>query len=481
MFSLVPSSTSSSSSTTAAPTKDVLLILDHPSRFDKDSLLSGPAGEFWNTECYERDRTEVICLGDKFTPSKFKAIFLAGPKSTEQYLKRPPGYAGLVQGVPAVGIFAPQDCCDHVPQEYADEDQDEAKEDKDFAPTRHKDFRFLTTWYVKKLLKSGAKNTPTCPPASRKIAPQLSEAIQALRSTKKYLYFDIETSVETDTLNCIGFRADQGPVYVVPIYTSANVLAYGPQIYNFWKVLAASFYRRDIAVVGQNLNYDLLYLHHRYRLPIPRNIVDTLIINHRLFPEVPKSLMHLIAQWTAFHYHKGNFIEPRNSAQERQLYEYNAQDVYCLQPIMEAQLAYADTVLGARKSIAQACDSLYSYMLNTCFGVRIDVERMGMEYRKAEAAKAQWDRVAKLLIGNLSFNPGSSPQCAEFFHTQLGYDVIARSEKTNLPTLNRKALYKLAVKYDNPVIPFIIRSREVGVELGMLKKNLFSCPWNSEL
>ena len=58
----------------------------------------------------------------------------------------------------------------------------------------------------------------------------------------------------------------------------------------------------------------------------------------------------------------------------------------------------------------------------------------------------------------------------------LGYPVVFKSKKTQLPSLGKKAMYKLRLKHDNPVIDFVLAYREVAKESGSLKFN----PWKTQ-
>lgn len=58
----------------------------------------------------------------------------------------------------------------------------------------------------------------------------------------------------------------------------------------------------------------------------------------------------------------------------------------------------------------------------------------------------------------------------------MGYPVVARSQKTGKPSLAKKALYKLQLKHNNPVITLIAVFRTVAKESSMLK----FCPFKDD-
>jgi hypothetical protein len=59
----------------------------------------------------------------------------------------------------------------------------------------------------------------------------------------------------------------------------------------------------------------------------------------------------------------------------------------------------------------------------------------------------------------------------------LGYPtVVPRSEKTGMPSLGKKAMYKLALKHNNPVITFVMLYRQVQKEYGSMS----FVPWKDD-
>lgn len=73
--------------------------------------------------------------------------------------------------------------------------------------------------------------------------------------------------------------------------------------------------------------------------------------------------------------------------------------------------------------------------------------------------------------------PGSNKQCCTYFHDMLGYPVISRGKETKKGTRNaslaKQNMYKLRLRFDNPVIDFCLAYRELAKESGSLKFN----PW----
>ena len=79
----------------------------------------------------------------------------------------------------------------------------------------------------------------------------------------------------------------------------------------------------------------------------------------------------------------------------------------------------------------------------------------------------------KLIAGkSKNYMPGSNPQCVRYFHDLLGYPIIAlgkaRDDGTRMPSLGKKAMFRLRLKHENPVIDICLAYRELSRESGSL-------------
>jgi len=380
------------------------------------------------------------------------------------------------QGRPCINIYPPQTSLSRwVHGEPDDDDAKPSAESKDVEPTRRVNQTFWAEQGIRRLLKVTGAPVPNYPPFwidSR--GPFNKEAAIFLGPKCKLpriVSLDIESRGET--IDCIGVRMYDGPVHVIPIYNYNNTRSLTLREFRFvWKNLFRLF--SSCEVIVHNAGFDLPFLCHNMRLPIPERIYDTMAGHHRCFPQTEKSLSHVVALWTNFPYHKGEYVTPRSMAQEQQLWRYNAKDVAVLLPIRNAQLAYAETVPGQLHSIQTANDSHNPYQVNSLFGLRFDQRVQARELVKSEMAQQAYLRIVRKLIGDPEFNPGSTQQCSKFFYETLNYEPQTFSDTTGLPTCGRKALYKLMLQYGNPVIPFIIKYREAAKNASNMRPNLFT-------
>lgn len=454
---------------------NLTVVLDSPSRFDTDHLLGGPAGPWFSEisgRAIESIDVRTVDCNDPWLPDT-EAIVLAGSKATQRYTRTsndPPCYMHVVPpGIMSVPVFPIQDCCDFRNLSGDDNEHEESfseRDSKERIPTRRKNYRFWTMWGLRKLF-----NPPMAPePALKGIYyPKLTEVTQLLHDTQgEDLYIDIESSRSDRCLTVIGISTTRTwpSVYVVPIYLFNGSLAY-QHFHRFHLALSRALVRNT--VVGHNIaGFDLLVLSMFYGFPVPRlDPYDTMLANHRAFPEVEKSLAHVIAMWTMQPYHKDLSTEVYNMEQQNKLWVYNARDVYNLKLIKDAQLAYADTIPGLRPSIEQANSSIIPYLVTSMTGLALDEYKLNSIGAKLKLSKAALARVASVLVGR-PFNPGSSQQCAKFFHEDLHYPVISKSD-AGRASMGRKQLYQLMLKHNNPLLPVIIKYRSVAKDLAMME------------
>ena len=457
----------------------IVLVLDKPSRFDLKSghLLSGIARDwFHDFTAVEPNACEIRLVSDRsaFPPST-RYVILSGADSIRQWTNdrqtiQHHCYDSFVhhkgEVYPAALVHNIQDCLDFTSEDGdAPEDESGVVNDKDTSDTRRGNYPFWTKWAIKKLLGE----TPKCTAKDFRpiLQPSLQTAIDALTVKGQTLYLDIECSRAYGTLDCIGYRVNDGPVYVVPVYTYQGKKSYG-NIHLFLHALSLAMQHN--LVVGHNISgFDLPYLAINYRIAPGRQLYDTMLANHRLFAEPEKSLGHVIAQWTGHEYHKDQIIVPHSREDEQRLWMYNARDVHRLADIMQAQSVYA-RLHNSMPAIGQVNRCIYPYLKMTLRGLRVDDTLLAQRVKDLQKRVAVYHRIGCYLVGK-EFNMASSMQCVKFFHEELGYEAVATSEKTGKPSLGKKAMYQLAVKYNNPIIPLILAYRKAAKDLSMLSYN----------
>jgi len=306
------------------------------------------------------------------------------------------------------------------------------------------------------------------------IYPQSAEAIALLSDTKdRDLYFDIETDIDTLDMRCFAFSFGAEQDNTVHVYVCPTLdISYRPAYAEMGKLMRSlvKTFDRNCVVAHNGHCFDFLLLAYKYHIPIGKRVFDTLICQQRIYPSVELSLGHCVSLWTWEQFHKGEGDHTyRTPEQADALYRYCGKDVYTMFLIKEAQLAFACTQPGMIDSINQAMASIRPYLISTLLGMRYDETIRQQRIALNDRWMNQYLRIMQVLIGDRTAPLISNKKCVEYFHNQMGYPVVARSDKTNEPSLGKDILYKLKLSHDNPVIDALIQYRRRQKETGTLQ------------
>lgn len=397
--------------------------------------------------------------------------------------------------IPAIASFFPQDAADSrayeqqlnpLSKDYfvdgeGDDDSETFDSVKRHGATKRGNYAF---WLradcrkVKTILTNGGKiPSPEFPQPQYKVYSSVDDICNALNKEEgKFLYFDIETDYEEHNLQCFSFTFDGRVVYSVPILDHNYKWAYSG-VHYIMRSLAVALSRNTV-VAHNGAAFDFFVLANKYRIPVTK-CYDTMLAMHRCYPDIEKSLGHCTSLWTWEKFHKdedsqGYMTHDQMMARLR----YCGKDVYTMFLIHQAITKYARTIPGLEHSIQTAMDSIRPYLLTTLQGIKVDAELVQKSASENDRLMEQYDRIIKWFVGTSavseiqskpSFLAGSNKQCCKYFHDLLGYPVVARSMKTQEPSLAKKAMFKLALKHDNPVIQLVLAYREVAKEYGTYK------------
>jgi len=487
------------------------VVLSNPSRFDRVSLLSATGGHVFNDHCLRPDFNVMQCdirVSDDKSPllPDTKCVLLLGegamrswlPETRNNSLGEMRGSVFIVNNIPHIPSFFPQDAADSRAYEQqlnpqskdymvdgdGDDDTESYDSVKRHGATKRGNYAFwlrADTSKAKAIIHNGGKvPTPEFPQPNYRIYPSSDEVIQVLLSTKnQVLYFDIETDYEEQNLQCFAFSFDGKVVYSVPILDYHYKWAYS-SVHHIMRALAVAV--RDNTVLAHNgAAFDFFVLASKYSIPVV-NCYDTMLAMHRCFPDIEKSLGHCVSYWTWEKFHKGEDSDGyMTQAQMMDRLRYCGKDVYTMFLIHQAITKYAKSIPGLSHSISVAMDSIRPYLTTTLVGIKTDAEMVRKAAKENDRLMMQYDRIIKWFIGPSGLSEvqsgakgkkmfaGSNKQCCKYFHEALGYPVVARSIKTQEPSLAKKAMFKLALKHDNPVIQLTLAYREVSKEYGTFK------------
>jgi len=449
-----------------------LLVLPKASRYDKanDLILAGPAGRL----CDEvlGPGTYDVCYAPDFKAQRDGRahVILTGQESLDafmpgQTLSASRGFVMHMGHTKYVATFWPQDVLDRKDYEsHHDDDADEAGGNgKDDAPTSRQNYRFWFRADCAKLF-----NTPAAvPDFDYALVDNLTAANELSLCAGSTIYFDIESHPPSNTLTCFSYAIDSGPVRTVLVYDYTGALT--RNALHVVSSLARAFARNKIVI--HNAGFDLPFLALYHNIAPATDVEDTMLMQHRIFPEAEKSLAHAISLWTNAPYHKseGGTWNPRNFAQQDRLLRYNAKDVATLRAVHRAQWRYIAGANdpGLRDSVLQVNASIPDYLLAGFIGFPINLRRLDVRRQQLAEDKAQLARIVRALAG-YDLNPGSSKGLANYFIDRMGLKVLSRTDSGE-PCMDEANLRKYLLQTNNPIIRAILkykRAQKVVGELG---------------
>lgn len=521
------------------PYSGLTIVMSNPSRFDvgKNRLLSGSAGEcvrrYYVGPDLDIDSCHIFDLydiansrgllekhGNPESRLNFhkdtRVVLLMGKVARDFIFPETSNYTVNAQrggvrvssqypGICFIPTYSPQDTFDPVELESShnsllatDENEgvptllnsgeaieEEEGSDKDHSPTSRSNWRFWLERDIakaKKILndsKAASPETPYQVYATRlrsDIYPSYETIKAFFNSLKDVLYFDVETDSNLN-VNTLGFASDNWAICIPTIHFDYRP-AYSYFILGkIFRLIQRVFRDDKIKVVIHNSSFDLSVMALKYNIHPPRNVYDTMLANHRIFPEAEKSLGHCVSLWTneLFHKDEGIFM-PHNSAQEEKLWDYNVKDLLTMRLVHKAQIEYASNDKGLRDSIAQANKAILPYFYNTLLGIRIDTAQVNNLVDKNNRLLTQYQRILDILVGeraNMKLLPTSSKSCCKYFYDMLGYKVEGRTP-SGAPSAGEAELYKIKLKHpENIAIDFCIKYRQLVKESGQIQFKLW--------
>lgn len=481
------------------------IVLSHKSRFDKYELLSATGGWFLNERCLRPDINRYQCdirLKEDRSPllPNTKCVLLLGEEAAIQWTGKFENHLGeirgsiyIVNGIPHVCSYYPQDCVDVKDYEgdlnpeaqksadFVEEDEEGGDEKRRHGFTSRKNYGFWLIKDVQRCKQILEFGVPDPEPVNYITYPRQEEVEQILQDTKNnILHFDEETDYECN-IQCFSFGFnDSSTIYNIPCLLPDYSWAY-TGLHRIYKALAVGI--RDNTLVAHNgHNFDFFVLGHKYRIPINKAF-DTMIAHHRCWPEQEKSLGHMMSHLTWEPFHKDEDAPYNSLENARKKWEYCGKDVFGMKISYKNLLAYAKRIPGLIDSITQAMSSIKPYLTCTLQGIQYRQDLLEETIRENDRWMTQYNRLINLLVGekslpiikgkSVSSLAGSNLQCCRYFHDLLGYPVVAKGKETKdgsrNPSLGKKAMYKLRLNNDNPVIDLCLFYRETAKETGSLK------------
>lgn len=424
-----------------------LVVLSSRDRFARANnvTICGPAEAFLR-EAINGDFDVTDDL--KFRPAMGTPVIVTGYAAAQAWGFR--GDLSTERGVvvarhmcPVVATFAPIDCSEvmsHEPEPWEEENDDDKFSGKETAPTARGNFRFWAKYDIRKLLL-GERRAEY--PRAKVMMGDFAGHLRSIPAGAG-VYIDIETHPSTETVQCLAYALDEGPVYSVPIYDHTGTA--GVNLVQFWREWIKLM--RRCTIIGHNVTFDTSFLGHYHAVPWSTNLADTMVQHHRSYPESEKSLAHVISFWINMAYHKdsaGTF-SPRNYNQYTTLREYNVLDVAATRAVFQQQRLLRPDLIP---SFDSANRSIEIYLRAGWTGFEFNENVRQAKIKVIDSKLAVLRRVFNNLTGYEVLTT-SPVQLADYLFTRLKLQPTHETD-AGKPSTDAKALYSLTLKYPKVV------------------------------
>ena len=283
--------------------------------------------------------------------------------------------------------------------------------------------------------------------------PQLFEVEAFIKKCEEseYLAFDIETSGANPKrfIDCIAFAIAPDYAMSIPItdgngepYWSLEDEAY------IWKLLVKVLTNPKIKKIGQNAQYDIIYL-NRAGVPVRNLWLDTMNMSNVIYPELPKALDFLASIYTDIPYYKDTIRSDR--------WVYNALDAAATYEVAFGQLKDAEELDVKDFYFNHVHPILQIYIEIHEQGVLIDKERIGKAKKTIEEELKDLQLKLNELVGH-ELNVNSTKQMQTYLYETLKFPV--KYSKQGRPTANHATIEEFYRKTGREELALIIEIRQ---------------------
>lgn len=313
------------------------------------------------------------------------------------------------------------------------------------------------------------------------IRPSFNHVLQRLRfllnrldsETQSVWDYWLEVDLETRAghIACCGISWSREQALSIPFMCVENREGYWSEeeeaeiVYFLYLLLT----HKNVKVRWQNGLYDAQYIHRHWHF-IPRGAQDTMISQHALFSDLPKSLAYQASIYADHYvYWKDEGKTWAKGMGEDQLWSYNCLDCVYTREVGEVELQIAEKM--GLKHVHDFQQAMFWPVLKAMLrGVRIITQARNELAEEVQEQIAHREQLLFDLLGH-PINPRSPTQMQKLFYEDLGQTPIMTRATKHSPahvTCNDEALQKIAAREPllKPIVNCIADIRTLEIFLG---------------
>lgn len=313
------------------------------------------------------------------------------------------------------------------------------------------------------------------------INPTFSQVMQNLKflHTQEFVSFDIETDMvrlvkhkfaETHPITCLGFGWSKQDAICIPLYYNGIEIWSSGDEFQIIQAMRELFANPKIKFIAQNAQFDMTNLAFFYDFQVANLYTDTMIAQHCVYPELPKSLAFLTSIYTQRPYHKDMGKLPGADS----TWIYNCLDCVTTWESARAIVQEAKEFKTWDFYLTHSHELIKPLMNMQLRGVLINTQAQIQLEKDLTQDLITLESKLNKVVG-YSLNPASPKQMQAFLYDDLKLPPvfkkgIRKGKQAKVLSANEETLLELHAKYPNPVFQLIIDIRGIRKILGTYVK-----------
>lgn len=347
---------------------------------------------------------------------------------------------------------------------------------------RQWDLRAIAVSDLRRARRESESRTYDLPQWRFIIRPTFDQAVQGLqslldRAQTHDLWIDLDLETRAGHIACCGLSWSLTEAMCLPFLCVERRSGYwslDEEAYLVWMLFRLLTHPR-VKVRWQNGLYDAQYIHRHWHF-VPNGMQDTMISQHSLFCQLPKTLHFQASMYARYYVYwkdEGKNWDPKMG--EDQLWRYNLEDCVYTREVGESELRSVEK-LGLQDVHEFQQRFFYPVLKAMLRGIHVRTDQRDKLIMETQEVISNGQSMLFSVLGH-PLNPASHPQMVKLFYTDFAQPPIMTRATKNAParvTCNDEALTRIGEREPllKPITDTIADLRTLGKFMEMLTKPL---------